>query len=97
MFFHFMLFSGSRIYEDIKNACHEYLESIKMVDGSAKATFQKSMKVQRDTSDKEIEELCKQVENLLWMMKQQPKQSMKQMEPGCYTCGEKAISLRNVG
>ncbi len=89
MFFQFVLFKGSKNYEAIKKACLEYAENIKMIDGSTTSTFQQAKKSDKDPKEATIDELCKQDENLHFVMMKQLRQAPKQAEPMCYNCGKR--------
>ena len=89
MFYQFLLFKGSRNYEGIKKACLEYAENIKMLDETTTLIFQQLKNSDKDPKEAKIDELRKQVENLLLMMVKQPMKDSKQEEPVCYKCGKK--------
>ncbi len=58
------------------------------MDGSAVSLFKQIKKFDTDPKEHKVDELCKQIENLLFMMMKQPRQAPKQAEPLCYKCGK---------
>ena len=54
-----------------------------MVEGSTTPIFQKRRKIDKDSKDNKIDELCKQVENLHFMMMNPPRQAFKKGEAVC--------------
>ncbi len=89
MVFQFVLFRRSKTYEGIKKACLEYVENIKMMESSAIPIFQKVKKIEKDSKDNKIDELCKQIQNLNLMIMQQPRRALKQREAVCCKYGKK--------
>ena len=73
--FQFVLLKGSKKYERMRKACLEYYENIKMLDGTATSTFLRTMKLYKDSKEANIDELCKQVENLHFTIRKQPRQA----------------------
>ena len=66
MLLQFVLFSGAKIYNEIKQACIEYSNSRRMMDGPVTTNERKGVRftVHSGLKDSRIEALCKQVENL---------------------------------
>ncbi len=89
MSFQFVLFRGSKTYEDVRKDCREYAENITMMEGQTTPIFQQARKMDKKEREDKINELCKKVENLQLMMTKQIKQRPKQVEPACYNCGKK--------
>ena len=89
MFYQFVLFRGSKNYEGIKNACLEYAQNIKLMDGTAGTIFQQTKKFENDPKEAKIDKLCKQDRNIHLMMMKQPRKAPKQAEPVCYKCSKK--------
>ncbi len=54
-----------------------------MVEGSAAPIFQKRRKIDKDSKDNKIDKLCKQVENLHFMMMKPPTQAPEKGEAVC--------------
>ena len=65
MLLQFLLFRGAKSYNEIKQACTEYSDNRKMMDGPGKSNEIKGVRftVQNEPEDSRIENLYKQVEN----------------------------------
>ncbi len=57
MFFQFVLFRGSKNYEGMKKTCLEYVENIRMTDGTAAPIFQQTKKFDKNPKETKIDEL----------------------------------------
>ena len=62
------MLSVSKTFERINKPWLEYAENINMMVGSAMPIFQKVKKIDKDSKDNKIDELCKQAEYLLLLM-----------------------------
>ncbi len=91
MFFELVLLRGFKNCEDIKKACLEYTENIKMMNGAATSMCQQKNKSNKDQKEAKIDEICKQVGNLHLMMMKQHWEDSKQAEPVCYECSKKGF------
>ena len=86
----FVLFRGAKSHNEIKQACVEYSDNRKMMDGPVTSNGSKGVRftVQIEPKDLRIEDVCKQVENLHLMVTNQHR-SARQSEPVCYKCNKK--------
>ena len=93
MLLQFVLFRGAKIYNQIKQACVEYADNRKMMDGPGKNNERKGVRftVQSEPKNSRIEDLSKQVGNLHLMVTKQPRLA-RQSESVCYKCNKKRRS-----
>ena len=90
MLLQFVLFRGAKNYDEIKQACVEYSDNRKMMDGPITNNERKGVRftVQSEPKDSRIDDLRKKVENLHLMVTKQHR-SARQSEPVCYNCNKK--------
>ena len=83
----FVLFRGEKSKNQIKQACVEYADNRKMMEGAVKNKERKGIRfrVQSNPKDYRIHDLCKQVENFHLMVIKKPR-SARESEPVCYKC-----------
>ncbi len=87
----FVLFRGTKDYEEVKQYCTDYADNQKMMSAPSGSRGERPGNIRlpaRTSNDTRIDDLCREVEKLHLLMSNGPR-NQRQAEPFCHKCNKK--------